>query len=141
MSDKRNRPLTLTIGALSKRTDCNIETIRYYERIGILPPPPRSAGGFRLYSDDHLKRLTFVRRSRQLGFTLREIRVLLALVDGSDHTCAEVKELTLEHVAEIRRKVADLRRMERVLKEMAIHCDGGKVPDCPIIDALFQGVK
>ena len=138
MTDKPNRPVTLTIGALSKRTDCNIETIRYYERIDILPPPPRSAGGFRLYGEAHLRRLTFVRRSRQLGFTLKEIRNLLALVDGSDHTCAEVKDLTLDHIGEIRRKVADLRRMERVLKEMAAHCDGGTVPECPIVDALFQ---
>jgi MerR family mercuric resistance operon transcriptional regulator len=141
MSDKTTRPVTLTIGALSKRTDCNIETIRYYERIGILPPPPRSAGGFRLYGEDHLKRLAFVRRSRQLGFTLEEIRVLLKLVDGGDYTCAEVKALTLNHVAEIRRKIADLRKLEQVLKGMAAQCEGGKVPACPIIEALFQGMK
>lgn len=134
-------PRALTIGKLSKRTDCNIETIRYYERIGILPAPPRSAGGFRLYSDDHLKRLMFVRRSRQLGFSLDEIRVLLELVDGGDCTCAEVKALTLNHVAEIRRKVTDLRKLERVLKQMAAQCDGGKVPACPIIEALYRGTN
>ena len=141
MSDKTTRPVTLTIGALSKHTDCNIETIRYYERIGILPPPPRSAGGFRLYGEDHLKRLAFVRRSRQLGFALEEIRVLLELVDGGDYTCAEVKTLTLDHVAEIRRKIADLRKLEKVLKGMAAQCDGEEVPACPIIEALFQGTK
>ncbi len=128
-----------TIGALSKGTSCHIETIRYYERIGLMPKPPRSPGGHRLYEEDHLRRLTFIRRSRELGFTLEEVRGLLRLVDGGSYTCAEVKALTLDHAAEVRRKVADLRRLERVLKEMAAECDGGEVPECPIIDALYQG--
>ena len=128
-----------TIGALSKGTGCHIETIRYYERIGLLPKPPRSPGGHRLYEDDHLRRLTFIRRSRELGFTLEEVRGLLRLVDGGSYTCAEVKALTLDHAAEVRRKVADLRKLERVLKEMAAECDGGEVPQCPIIDTLYQG--
>ena len=128
----------LTIGALSKQTGCNIETIRYYERIGLLPAPPRSDGGHRIYGQDHLKRLTFARRSRELGFTLQEVRGLLRLVDGGDYTCAEVKALTLDHVAEVRRKIADLRKMERVLRGMAAQCEGELVPECPIIDALFE---
>ena len=128
-----------TIGALSKGTGCHIETIRYYERIGLMPKPPRSPGGHRLYEEDHLRRLTFIRRSRELGFTLEEVRGLLRLVDGGSYTCAEVKALTLDHAAEVRRKVADLRKLERVLKEMAAECDGGEVPECPIIDTLYQG--
>ncbi len=127
-----------TIGALSKGTGCHIETIRYYERIGLMPKPPRSPGGHRLYEEDHLRRLTFIRRSRELGFTLAEVRGLLRLVDGGSYTCAEVKALTLDHAAEVRRKVADLRKLERVLKEMAAECDGGEVPQCPIIDTLYQ---
>ncbi len=127
-----------TIGALSKGTGCNIETIRYYERIGLLPEPPRSPGGHRLYGEDHLRRLTFIRRSRELGFTLDEVRGLLRLVDGGSYTCTEVKALTLDHAAELRRKVADLRRMKRVLEEMAAECEGGEVPECPIIDALYR---
>ncbi len=127
-----------TIGALSKGTGCKIETIRYYERIGLLPKPPRSPGGHRLYQDDHLRRLTFIRRCRELGFTLDEVRGLLRLVDGGAYTCAEVKALTLDHAAELRRKVADLRRMKRVLEEMAAECEGGEVPVCPIIDALYR---
>ncbi len=127
-----------TIGALSKGTGCHIETIRYYERIGLMPKPPRSPGGHRLYEDDHLRRLTFIRRSRELGFTLEEVRGLLRLVDGGSYTCAEVKALTLDHAAELRRKVADLRRMKRVLEAMAAECEGGEVPECPIIDALFR---
>ncbi len=127
-----------TIGSLSKGTGCKIETIRYYERIGLLPEPPRSQGGHRLYEEEHLKRLTFIRRSRQLGFTLHEVRGLLRLVDGGEYSCAEVKALTLDHVAEVRRKLADLRKVKRVLEAMAAECDGGEVPECPIIDALYR---
>lgn len=126
----------LGIGALSERAGVNIETIRYYERIGIMPAPPRTAGGRRVYDSGHLKRLAFVRRARELGFSLDAIRTLLRLVDGGDYTCGEVHAMTLAHIADIRRKVADLRRMERVLREMAARCDGGDVPACPILDAL-----
>ena len=127
-----------TIGVLSRRTGCKVETIRYYERIGLLPAPARSAGGHRLFGEDHLKRLTFIRRGRELGFSLDDIRGLLGLVDGGAYTCAEVKAVTLEHLGEVRRKLADLRRLERVLKGMAAECDGGSLPDCPVIDALFR---
>lgn len=129
---------SMLIGALSEQTGCNIETIRYYEKIGLLPPPPRSAGGRRLYTHDHLKRLTFVRRSRQLGFHLDEIRELLDLVDGGSYTCDEVRQLTLTHADEVERKIADLLKMKNVLHEITSKCSGGKVPDCPIIDALYQ---
>jgi MerR family mercuric resistance operon transcriptional regulator len=130
--------MPFTIGALSRCTGCKVETIRYYERIGLLPHPPRSAGGHRLYGEDHLKRLTFIRRGRELGFTLDDIRGLLGLVDGGAYTCAEVKAVTVVHLGEIRRKLADLRRLERVLRSMAAECEGGAVPDCPVIDALFR---
>jgi MerR family mercuric resistance operon transcriptional regulator len=99
-----------SIGELSKQSDVHIETIRYYEKIGVMPAPCRSAGGYRIYGADHLKRLSFVRRSRQLGFSLDEIRGLLRLVDGHAYTCAEVQTLTLNHLAEIRRKISDLKR-------------------------------
>ena len=128
----------MSIGAMSKRTGCKIETIRYYERIGVMPAPARTEGGHRLYGRDHLKRLTFIRRSRELGFGLKEVRELLSLVDGGGSTCAEVEALTLEHLGEVRRKLADLERMERVLREMASRCEGGEIPECPIIEALFR---
>ena len=121
-----------------RRTGCGIETIRYYERIGLLPAPPRSSGGHRLYGDAHLRRLTFVRRSRALGFTLAEVRELLGLVDGGAYTCADVRMITLDHLVEVRRKLADLKRLEAVLDDMAARCEGGRVPDCPVIDALFD---
>ena len=132
------RPRDISIGALSKHTGVNIESIRYYERIGILPAAPRSQGGHRLYPPDQVKRLRFIRRSRQLGFSLEEIRTLLRLVDGGDYTCAEVKVLTEEHLGSVRRKIADLRGMERVLKEMIDQCSGDIVPECPIIEALSK---
>ncbi|MDH3701957.1 MAG: helix-turn-helix domain-containing protein [Alphaproteobacteria bacterium] len=129
---------TFTRGRLSKRTGCNIETIRYYESIGLVPDPPRTAGRHRVYGEEHLKRLTFICRSRELGFSLSEIRSLLALVDGGDSSCAEVQALTLAHVGDVKRKIADLRRMERVLSAMAVQCEDDEIPECPIIDALFE---
>ena len=128
----------LSIGKLSKESGVNIETIRYYEKIGVMPAPGRSTGGFRVYEPDHLKRLSFVRRSRLLGFSLDEIRNLLRLVDGHGHTCAEVHALMLSHLAEIRRKIRDLRRLQRAMAEMAARCSGESVPECPIVDALFD---
>ena len=131
----------LTIGRLAARTGVNIETIRYYERIGMIPPPPRSAGGQRRYEESHLRRLAFVRRCRELGFPLDEIRTLLALVDGGSYSCTEVRNMTVRQLEAVRRRIADLRVMERTLDTMAAACAGGSVPDCPIIDALFAGPR
>jgi MerR family mercuric resistance operon transcriptional regulator len=128
----------LTRGALAAQTGCNIETIRYYEQIGILPPPPRSQGGHRLYGQPLVRRLNFVRRSRDLGFNLEEIRELLRVVDGGNYTCGQVEALALKHVQDIRRKIADLKKLKVVLETMASQCSGGKIPKCPIIDALFD---
>ena len=129
------------IGAMSERSGCKVETIRYYERIGLLPEPPRSEGGHRIYGQGHLKRLTFIRRGRELGFTLDEIRTLLGLVDGGNYTCGEVRELTLEHLREIRKKIIDLRRLEKSLATIAAQCAGGAKPECPIIDTLFDSAR
>ena len=123
-------------GELAQRSGCNIETVRFYEKQGLLPAPPRTAGGHRDYDREHLKRLTFIRRSRELGFTLGEVRSLLTLVDGSDWSCAEVRAMTLEHLADVQSKIADLERIARILEDMAAQCDGGAVPECPIVDAL-----
>lgn len=128
----------LPIGELSKQSSVNIETIRYYEKIGVMPAPRRNANGYRVYSADHLRRLNFVRRSRQLGFSLDEIRGLLRLVDGDAYTCAQVRELTLDHLVEIRRKITDLKRLKRGMEEMAAQCSGERTPECAIIDALFD---
>ncbi len=130
----------VSIGELSRRTGCNVETVRYYERVGVMPKPPRTEGGHRCYPVEQVKRLVFVRRGRELGFTLDQIRGLLKFVDTGNFGCSDVKALTDEHLAELRKKIADLRRMERVLKEMAAQCDGGQVPECPILDALSTAV-
>jgi len=129
----------ISIGALSGRTKVNIETIRYYEKVGVLPPPPRTDGGHRVYGQEHVKRLSFVRRSRELGFSLDEVRQMLRLVDGGDVTCEQVREITLEHLTDVEKKIADLRRMQKTLKETAAKCAGDETPDCPIIEALFDG--
>jgi MerR family mercuric resistance operon transcriptional regulator len=126
------------IGALAKQSGVNIETIRYYERIGVMPEPARSAGGYRLYTADDVKRLGFIRRGRELGFRLEELRKLLRLVDGRAYTCQEVRALTLDHVTDIRQKIADLKRLERVMTGIASRCSGKRIPECPIIDALFR---
>ena len=130
--------MPLRRGELAKRTGCNIETIRYYERIGLLPDPPRSANGFRSYEERHLTRLTFIRRARELGFTLEEVKDLLRLVDGGHYTCAQVQELALRHADEIQRKIDDLHRMQGALKEMAAQCSGEEVPMCPIVEILSE---
>jgi MerR family mercuric resistance operon transcriptional regulator len=127
----------LTIGALSEQSGVNIETIRYYETIGVMPTPARSGGGYRIYGPDEVKRLHFVRRGRELGFSLDDLRGLLRLVDGHRFTCAQVRMLTVDHLAEVRSKITDLRRIERVMADMVAQCTGNRVPDCPIIDALF----
>jgi MerR family transcriptional regulator, mercuric resistance operon regulatory protein len=123
-------------GELAQRSGCNIETVRFYEKHGLLPAPPRSAGGHRDYAPEHLKRLIFIRRSRELGFTLEAVRRLLSLVDGSNWTCAEVRAMTLEHLADVRRKIADRQKLVKVLENMAAQCEGGLVPECPVVDAL-----
>ena len=121
---------------LARRTGCNLETIRYYEKIGILPDPPRSASGYRIYDDSHVARLRFILRARELGFALDEIRGLLDLVDGGAQTCAEIKARTETHLADVRAKIADLRRIESVLAKTLAQCSGDAVPDCPILDVL-----
>ncbi len=135
MTDSENK--WFTTGQLSKQTGCNIETIRYYERIGVLPAPPRSAGGRRQFTTTHMKRLMFIRHSRMLGFRLEEIRELLRLVDGDNHTCEEVESLTENHIREIKIKIRNLGKIKRVLETMASRCAGGIVPECPIIEVLF----
>mgnify|MGYP001824766516 CR=1 FL=1 len=128
----------LSRGALAMQSGVNSETIRYYEKIGLMPDPIRSSGGHRIYEQPHLKRLSFIRRTRELGFTLEEVRGLLGLVDGGDYTCAEVRNRTLSHLDDVAQRIRDLQKMQRTLKSMAAKCDGGLVPDCPIVDALFS---
>src|SRR5215468_6887896 len=131
------QPVALSIGELSRRTKVNIETIRYYERIQMLPAPPRSASGRRIYGAAARHTLAFIRHARELGFTLGEIRTLLALSAGDDgRTCREAREIAARHLAEIRTRIADLRAMERVLAETVALCDAGQPSGCPVIETL-----
>ncbi|MCT9000149.1 MerR family transcriptional regulator [Chelativorans intermedius] len=123
---------------LARRTGCNIETVRYYEKIGLMPEPPRSAAGYRLYDEDHVSRLRFVLRARELGFAIDEVRDLLGLVDSGTQTCAEVKERTERHLSDVRARIADLRRIEKVLAATAARCTGERVPECPVLEALSR---
>ncbi|MBC7313672.1 MAG: helix-turn-helix domain-containing protein [Rhizobium sp.] len=123
-------------GELAKRSGCNIETIRYYEKIGLLAEPDRTDSGHRLYAPADQARLGFILRGRELGFSIDELRGLLTLVDGGTQTCAEVKERTERHLADVRAKIADLRRIESVLARTASQCSGNEVPECPVLEAL-----
>jgi MerR family mercuric resistance operon transcriptional regulator len=112
----------MLIGELSTRTGVKIETIRYYERIGLMPAPPRRNGRHRVYDESHVRRLSFVRRGRELGFALDDVRALLALADRGEQACSETKEMTLCRLAVVRGKIASLRKLERALREMTDAC-------------------
>ena len=122
--------------ALARRTGCNLETIRYYEKIGMMPEPPRAASGYRVYDEPHVARLRFILRGRELGFSIEELRGLLRLVDRGTQTCSEVRARTEQHLADVRGKIADLKRIENVLAATAALCSGKQVPECPVLDAL-----
>ena len=123
---------------MARATGCNLETIRYYEKIGIMPDPPRSTKGYRSYDNAHVKRLKFVMRSRDLGFSLEEVRGLLGLVDDRSRTCAEVQIIAEDHLTDVQAKIADLQRIERVLSDTVARCTGDAAPECAVIDALLD---
>lgn len=125
----------ITIGRLSDATGVKIETIRYYEKVGIMPKPPRTSGGQRAYGVAHRARLSFIKRSRDLGFSLYAIRSLLGLADEPP-TCGEVHAITSQHLTDVRSRIRDLKRLETTLSAIAGECKGGDTPDCPIIYAL-----
>lgn len=126
----------IQIGELSRRTGCNIETIRYYERIGLLPAPHRR-GRYRCYGSPDVSRLGFVRRARELGFTLDEVRTLLGLAEGEQAACDEARDLASAHLTDVRTRIADLRKMERVLVDSVRACDAGHSLECPLIQTLY----
>jgi len=124
---------------VARATGCNLETIRYYEKVGIMPDPPRTAKGYRSYDDAHVRRLKFVMRSRDLGFSLEEIRGLLGLVDDRTQTCAQVQTVAESHLQDVQEKILDLKRIENVLSETVARCTGDAAPECAVIDALLDG--
>lgn len=126
----------LTIGMLADAAGTKVETIRYYERIGLVPAPARSTGNYRSYTQAHLGRLSFIRRARALGFTLDQIRALLALADQRDRDCADVDAIAREHLADIERKITDLTALGHELRELIGQCGHGTIGECRIIEAL-----
>ena len=125
-----------TIGYLARATGTKVETVRYYERIGLLPAPSRTPGNYRSYGRAHLERLGFIRRSRDLGFSLEAVRELLKLSDGRDRPCGDVDQIARTHLADVDRKIADLVVMRDELNAIIDSCGHGTVADCRIIGAL-----
>ena len=125
-----------SIGDLARETETKITTIRYYEKQALLQSPGRSAGNHRVYSEAHLRRLRFIRRARELGFSQRDIQSLLGLGRDDAPKCREVNTLTRQHLHTVRRKIRDLQNIERTLLAMSRECEGGESRECPIISAL-----
>jgi Cu(I)-responsive transcriptional regulator len=128
--------MALTIGELGKATGTKVETIRYYERIGLLPKPLRTGGNYRAYGEAELGRLSFIRRARDLGFPLEQVRALMSLSDDRDRDCATIDALARDHLADVERKIADLTALGRELSSLINSCGGGTVAGCRIIEAL-----
>ncbi|OKO79722.1 MerR family transcriptional regulator [Bradyrhizobium sp. AS23.2] len=132
----------MTIGELSQLTGVNIETIRYYEKIKVLPVALRAENGRRVYGPTERRILAFVRRSRELGFSLDEVRALLRLGGPDKASCREVREIAARHLDDIRARIGDLRKLERLLTKTVAQCTGTTAPDCPVLDILdVQGSK
>lgn len=128
--------MALTIGDLGKATGTKVETIRYYESIGLLPKPARTAGNYRAYGPVELGRLSFIRRARDLGFRLDQVRAMLSLSDDKACDCAGIDRIAREHLEEVERKIADLTALRQELSTVIRSCAGGTIADCRIIEAL-----
>jgi Cu(I)-responsive transcriptional regulator len=124
------------IGALARATGTKVETVRWYEKVGLLPAPARSTGNYRTYGAAHLGRLSFIRRARELGFSLEQIRALLGLVGQPDLPCGAVDAIAREHLAEVDRKIADLQALRRELDSLISQCGCGTISECRIVEAL-----
>lgn len=129
----------LKIGALARETGTNIETVRYYERIGLLSRAPRTEGGFRLYGPDDVRRLLFVRRARELGFSIGAVRELIGLADDPVRPCDEVDAIARTHLEDVTEKIAQLDALRSELGRLLRACRGGYISDCRILEALSAG--
>ena len=133
---EENTTAAFSIGHLARITGTKVETVRYYERIGLLPAPARTAGNYRAYGPDHLNRPSFVRRARDLGFSIEQVRELLGLADDRDRSCEAVDAISREHLRQVERKIADLVALRRELDGLIGQCRRGTVAECRIIEAL-----
>jgi Cu(I)-responsive transcriptional regulator len=130
----------MKIGDIAKRTGLKIETVRFYESEGLIDPPPRSGGNYRLYDQSHLDRLSFIKRSRNLGFTLDQVRDLLRLADDPRGSCAEVDAMAARHIEQIDRKLVELHNLRSEIARWD-HCDAKTVASCRLIGALSSGAS
>ena len=130
-----------TIGIAAKRAACNVETIRYYQRIGLVPPPPRARNGRRSYGEGEVEQLKFIRRCRNLGFSLKEVSALITLSTSRDDACARVKSIAAAQVRSVREKMTDLARVEERLAGMIAQCEAPRHEGCPMIDTLFAETR
>jgi MerR family transcriptional regulator, copper efflux regulator len=129
----------LSIGQVAKKTDISIETLRFYERSGLIPEPPRKESGYRQYPEEIVPVLRFIKNAKDLGFTLAEIKELLSLRCAPDGTKADVRKKTMEKIAELDRKILLLNRMKKSLEGLAEACDGsGPASECPILEAMID---
>lgn len=127
----------LSIGQLAKATGVNLETVRYYERIGLMPEPIRTEGGHRVYEEPHRRRLSFIRRARELGFTLEQVRELLRLSEEEGQPCCAVVEIASGHLEDVRKRIADLRRLEAILAKSVDRCaETMNGPSCAVLEML-----
>lgn len=126
----------MKIGEIATATGMSVETIRYYEREGLVSAPGRTAANYRSYGSEHLRRLTFIRRARNLGFSLNQVRALLDLSDDRDRPCDAVDQLAREHRVQVSRKISELKALGRELDNLIGQCRHGRIADCRIIDAL-----
>lgn len=127
----------LKTGELAKRVGVNVETLRFYEREGLIPEPPRRVSGYREYPAESVRLIRFIKRAQELGFSLREVRELLALRVEPGTTCADVRHKAQEKVSDVREKIADLQAIERALNSLTASCSGeGPLTDCPILECL-----
>ena len=130
---------TLTTGEVADRANVNVQTVRYYERRGLIPEPPRSSGGFRQYSPDHVDRIRFIKRAQELGFTLEEAHELLQLSVTDDADRADVRAVAQDKIDEVEEKIRALQRIRDTLDELVDACDGhGSTSECPILHALEE---
>lgn len=126
----------LSIGHLAKTTGTKVETIRWYEKVGLIAPPARTGGNYRAYAPDDLARLSFIRRARDLGFSLDQVRTLIDITEQRERDCGTVDVIATEHLTEVDRKIADLIALRRELAKVIATCQGGTVADCRILEAL-----
>lgn len=127
----------LTIGRLAKQVGLGIETVRFYERQGLIEPPPRTDSNYRIYPEEEVTRLRFIKKAKGLGFTLNEIKELLFIRHDPNATKADIKNRTLNKIEDVKQKISDLTRIKMALEHLVSTCDGhGPLEECPILEAL-----